>query len=203
MLFSNFQLKSLWGMNKAEWRSHLHGGKKWRLKNIARINELKRRKHDTMNYLKWPDLLDYNLEIHGISSTNSVLISYMFFKCHFKNSCHKHHTFNGSLLLSKLSSGLNMFCVHDPTQTGWTALSQTHLTLPHLFALPRTFFLKISLYREVYLTPSHSSLSVKKKMISFLSSLLNFLGRSDPLSPALSSGTSVISPSLVQTHPTL
>lgn len=137
MLFFKLPVEELVRMNKG-MEIHTAWGKKWRLKNIARINEYK--ETQTAQWTITNDqTCDYNLEIHGISSTNSVLISYMFFKCHFKNSCHKHHTFNGSLLLSKLSSGLNMFCVHDPTQTGWTALPLNTSHIATSFCFSRTF----------------------------------------------------------------
>lgn len=149
-LFSNCQLKSLWGMNKGMEITPASGGK-MKVKKYSTYQGIWREANMTQ-WTIWTDqqLLDYNLEIHGISSTNSVLISYTFFKYHFKNSCHKHRTFNGSLLLSKLSSGPNMyfqpytahiiFCVRDPTQTGWATLPLNTSHIATSLLLPRTFF---------------------------------------------------------------
>lgn len=139
---------------------------------------------------KW---LDDNLEIHSVSSANSGLISYVFFKYHFYNGCHKYPVFpycfpNEAQVWTAFPATYNTNHLHvrDATQTGWASLPpKTAYSFISPLPLPTAFFPpRISSSLLLRSLPPHSPCS-SKKWLSPCHLFWNFLGRRDPSVPWL------------------
>lgn len=180
-------------------------GKKKVKKKKKHISMTTQRHRYTTQWHIWHDQkwLDDNLEIHSASSANSGLISYVFFKYHFYNGCHKYLCFliafqmkhrSGRHFQPHTAQAIFTF-VMQPTQDG-PAFPQRQPVVSYPLCLCRqhSFLLEYPplFYWEVYLLILHE---VQKNDFLLVISFGTSLAEGTPLSPDYV-GTLLFTPSL-------